>query len=119
MYINIDALYYHIISMYIIYLYKYYITSILLNNGTAWTWNEKKPLAHDVVVFCSRFTHSQSNMCSEQPLTSVLGELLNHWQQFQRLQRAIAVLQVETSKIQKMIPIWMFYKFLQLHFIQK
>lgn len=35
-------------------------------------------------------------MCSEQPLTSVLGELLNHWQQFQRLQRAIAVLQVET-----------------------
>lgn len=56
----------------------------------------KKPLAHDVVVFCSWFTHSQSNMCSEQPLTSVLGELLNHWQQFQRLQRAIAVLQVET-----------------------
>ena len=35
------------------------------------------------------------------PLTRVLGELLNHWQQFQRLQRAIAVLQVETSKIQK------------------
>lgn len=42
MYINIYALYYHIISMYIIYLYKYYITSILLNNDTTWTWNEKK-----------------------------------------------------------------------------
>lgn len=25
----------------------------------------KKPLTHDVSVFCSRFAHSQSNMCSE------------------------------------------------------
>ena len=65
--------------MYIIYLYKYYITSILLNNDT--TWNEKH-LSHMMLLYS----------------VPGLGELLNHWQQFQRLQRAIAVLQVETMQ---------------------
>ena len=91
--------YHHIILCiwYILIITVHYITSILLNNDT--TWNEK---TSHTWCFCILFqVRTFAVQHVQWTPTSVLGELLNHWQQFQRLQRAIAVLQVETSKIQK------------------